>query len=91
MTVEDLLTKTNAELSDEELELKIAVLSKMRITKEAETDEGDDEEGTDVQMIGKKAPRIKSNLSKRVDDLFNKMSPEQLAKLDALLGTKGGK
>jgi len=82
MDLNDLLTLPNSQLTDDELELKISVLRKLRIVQEEELDTEDDASST--RRIAKK-PKVKSNKEQQMESLLNSLSPEEKAKFDELL------
>jgi len=92
MILTDLLETPNADLTDEEVERKINVLRKLRVfqTEEIETEDGIDEDGEPIIRTTKvhKAKAIKSNKSKRINDLLTGMSEQDKADFMKLLAER---
>ena len=82
MDLNDLLTLPNAELSDDELELKISVLRKLRVVQEEENETEDDTPGV---AKPKRKPKVKSNKENQIDSLLKSLSPEEKKRFDELL------
>ncbi len=79
MDLNDLLTVSNSDLTDEELELKISVLRKLRIVQEDEPDTEEDAIRTT------RKPKVKSNRDQQIESLLASLSPEERASLDKIL------